>query len=577
MSFRTKTIALMILLSLCPYVITMAILGGFYRQDVQARLQQNMQDQLDVTLARLDQHLVTLQNDMAFIASLDIMNDVLSGDIDRRIMTVLLQKKADLQLAGDFHVLDEQGLVVASTSPQFIGSPYAESGFMTLPVHSTFSDESIGTLLVDFRPDNLTRYFSNNNTQRYALLFGSTTLGDIFPPADSLVLEASLSTRPDIGVRLSVLTDSAFADLDNFTRSFSIAMLLGIVVIATIAILLANSILKPVLLISTTARQITDSQDFDRRVKLDRKDEIGQLATDFNSMIGSMKNMLARLQVESENRLKLVQEKNRAEMLQTLSGKLAKYLSPQIVESIFSGEKDVTLGSSRKKLTIFFSDIVGFTDTTDKMESEDLTGLLNSYLDEMTAIALRYGATVDKYIGDAIMIFFGDPHSQGVAEDARLCVEMALAMQQRVQALSEVWRNNGYVSPFRIRIGIHTGYCTVGNFGAENRMDYTIVGSAVNLASRIESQAAPGTVTISEDTWLLVRESFPCSPSASFVPKGMTSPVQLFEVMDPAAAARILRADAKGLHVEYRPDQLPASVLESLKQLLDKAGRQDPD
>jgi len=124
---------------------------------------------------------------------------------------------------------------------------------------------------------------------------------------------------------------------------------------------------------------------------------------------------------EGENRLKLVQEKNRAEMLQTLSNKLAKYLSPQIYQSIFSGEKDVTLTSSRKKLTIFFSDIVGFTSTTDQMESEDLTQLLNSYLSEMTAIALRYGATIDKYIGDAIMIFFGDPHSQGVAEDARLC------------------------------------------------------------------------------------------------------------------------------------------------------------
>jgi adenylate cyclase len=338
---------------------------------------------------------------------------------------------------------------------------------------------------------------------------------------------------------------------------------------------LANSILKPVLLISTTARQITDSQDYDQRVKLDRNDEIGQLATDFNSMIGSMKNLLARLQVESENRLKLIQEKNRAELLQTLSSKLAKYLSPQIVESIFSGEKDVKLCSSRKKLTIFFSDIVGFTDTTDKMESEDLTSLLNSYLDEMTAIALRYGATVDKYIGDAIMIFFGDPHSQGVAEDARLCVEMALAMQQRVQALSEMWRNNGYANPFRIRIGIHTGYCTVGNFGAENRMDYTIVGSAVNLASRIESQAQAGTVTISEDTWLLVKDSFPCSPAASFVPKGMTSPVQLFEVLDPAAAARVVRADAKGLHIEYQPDQLPESALEVLKQLLDKAGRHE--
>ena len=180
--------------------------------------------------------------------------------------------------------------------------------------------------------------------------------------------------------------------------------------------------------------------------------------------------------------------------LEALSGKLAKYLAPQVYNSIFAGRQDVAIASKRKKLTVCFSDIAGFTETTDKMESEDLTQLLNHYLTEMSKIALQYGATIDKYVGDAIMMFFGDPESRGVKEDALACVAMALAMQKRIGELAGAWRDAGIETPLRCRIGIHTGYCTVGNFGSEDRMDYTIVGGAVNLASRLEHEAPPGGV-----------------------------------------------------------------------------------
>ena len=99
--------------------------------------------------------------------------------------------------------------------------------------------------------------------------------------------------------------------------------------------------------------------------------------------------------------------------LAALSSKLAKYLAPQVYNSIFTGQQDVKIVSKRKKLTVCFSDLVGFTEITDKMESEDLTQLLNHYLTEMSKIALQYGATIDKYVGDAILMFFGDPDDAG--------------------------------------------------------------------------------------------------------------------------------------------------------------------
>jgi PAS domain S-box-containing protein len=160
-----------------------------------------------------------------------------------------------------------------------------------------------------------------------------------------------------------------------------------------------------------------------------------------------------------------VSEKN--SMLETLSGKLAKYLPPQVYATIFSGAQDVKVVSQRKKLTVFFSDITGFTEITDKMESEDLTQLLNQYLTEMSRIALSYGATIDKYIGDAVMIFFGDPESRGVTADALACVKMAVAMQKRVRQLAGIWRDAGIERPLTCRMGIHTGYCTVGNSAAK--------------------------------------------------------------------------------------------------------------
>ena len=160
-----------------------------------------------------------------------------------------------------------------------------------------------------------------------------------------------------------------------------------------------------------------------------------------------------------------------------------------------------------------------------------------------------------------------------MAEDARLCVEMAVAMQQRVQALQDEWKNAGYTKAFNIRVGIHTGYCTVGNFGTESRMDYTIVGSSVNLASRIESSAAPGSIHISEDTYLLVRDHFHCLPANSLVPKGFTQPVQLYRVLTESERATVRSVDLEGFHLDYDPARLDAEQQASLQTLLDKLKR----
>ena len=187
--------------------------------------------------------------------------------------------------------------------------------------------------------------------------------------------------------------------------------------------------------------------------------------------------------------------------------------------------------SKRKKLTVCFSDLVGFTEITEKMESEDLTKLLNHYLTEMSKIALQYGATIDKYVGDAIVMFFGDPATLGVKEDALACVQMAIAMQSRVSELTLEWRNSGIETPLRCRIGVHTGYCTVGNFGSDDRMDYTMVGGTVNLASRLEHEAPPGGILLSFETYALVKDSVRCEERGNVQVKGIAQPVATYAVI----------------------------------------------
>jgi len=251
----------------------------------------------------------------------------------------------------------------------------------------------------------------------------------------------------------------------------------------------------------------------------------------------------------AEDASRLVSEKN--QILESLSSKLSKYLSPQLYKSIFSGEKNVEVASQRKKLTIFFSDIAGFTETTDMLESEELTSLLNQYLREMSAIALEYGATIDKFIGDAIMLFFGDPETEGPKEDAIACVKMAISMQQRMRDLQAEWRERGQEHVFQLRIGINTGFCTVGNFGSNDRVDYTIIGNEVNLAARLQSHADLGGILLAHETYSLVKDEVVAEETGTITVKGFPRPVRTHRVVglhDSAGVlGRVIRQEQDGL------------------------------
>jgi class 3 adenylate cyclase len=209
------------------------------------------------------------------------------------------------------------------------------------------------------------------------------------------------------------------------------------------------------------------------------------------------------------------------------------------------------------------------------MQPEQITQLLNEYFTEMSNIALFHGGTIDKFVGDAMLVFFGDPETKGEALDAKLCVRMALDMQRRLAQLHVKWRQSGTEQPFRVRMGINTGYCNVGNFGSADRMDYTIIGAEANLAARLQSIAEPGDIVMSYETYAQVRDMVVAQALPPITMKGISRevvPYAVKGVLDPSGRqVEIFSEHMTGLDFYLDPSMVDESRAEHVRALLKNA------
>ena len=258
--------------------------------------------------------------------------------------------------------------------------------------------------------------------------------------------------------------------------------------------------------------------------------------------------------------------REKSTMLEGISNQLAKYIPPQIHEALFAGKVDTKITTRRRKLTVFFSDIKNFTSTSENMQPEDLTKYLNEYFSEMTKIAVKHGATIDKYIGDSMMVFFGDPETKGEKEDARTCIEMALEMQERMVELREKWAQEGFAEPFEIRIGINTGYCNVGNFGSDQRLTYTIIGGEVNVAARLESVATVNGLYMSYETYAHVQDIVEVEQKEAIKMKGINRDIRIYSVN----RRKIVSQEKAKVAEVKKPTKRELTEIEKLKQKSEK-------
>ena len=255
-----------------------------------------------------------------------------------------------------------------------------------------------------------------------------------------------------------------------------------------------------------------------------------------NDYIHGISSVNRNLEVRIEARTRELEEANcqlaaQKRYVEDISARIGRYLPQQLYQSIFSGDSGAEIGAGRKYLTVMFSDIRDFTKRTERLEPEALSEILNLYFSAMTEIARAHGATIDKFIGDAILAFFGDPRSDGRERDAQRCVEMAVEMQRRMVALAPSFAKLGLHDPLEIRIGINSGFCTVGNFGSYERMDYTIIGGPVNVAARLQAAAEPNAILVSGNTRSLLGGGIQLRDRGRLTLKGIADPVEAFEVL----------------------------------------------
>ncbi len=314
----------------------------------------------------------------------------------------------------------------------------------------------------------------------------------------------------------------------NSDTRFLTAMVIGfsgisLVLALLLGFILSWSFIRPVRTIQTVLSGVI-SGDYSQRALVPNRDEFGALSTQLNTMAQELERLYGELRELNDNLQRRVDEQvNELERTR----ELRRYVSPQIAESILRGDRTVQLLSTRKNLTVLFSDIRGFTPLTERMETEELIDLLNDYLSEMTDIIFRHGGTLDKYIGDGIMAFFGDPIPYD--DHPARAVRAALEMQTRLAELKQKWFATRQ-EEVAIGIGIVTGYVTVGNIGSSARMEYTVIGNNVNLASRLADKAKGGQVLVVEKTLTEVRDLVDATQVDEVELEGVSRPVVVFEI-----------------------------------------------
>ena len=210
-----------------------------------------------------------------------------------------------------------------------------------------------------------------------------------------------------------------------------------------------------------------------------------------------------------------------------LNAQFKPYLTRQADRAISSGKTLPEIEHRRRYLAVFFIDIHRFTDRIEELEPEQAAEFLNTYLSRMRGIAGEFGGTVDKFIGDSLMIAFGDNSSSTPEDDVRACMRMALSMREEIHHMSLHYSDQVPNQPLTVRMGIASGYCTTGNFGATDCLEYTAIGRTVNLASRLEKLAEPDEILLSSPFSAQLSDEFCISDRGTTQVKGFARPLQI--------------------------------------------------
>jgi class 3 adenylate cyclase/HAMP domain-containing protein len=313
-----------------------------------------------------------------------------------------------------------------------------------------------------------------------------------------------------------------YRDVNKITQQ-TIYLLAGASIAAVLLLWIFTQILmRPLVKVVATMQGIIRSGDLSHRVEVEYQDEIGELSHTFNLMIGELERAYKQIKKYAFEAV-LAQKKE-----QRIRHIFQKYVPQELIDKFFANPESMLVGDNRV-LSILFSDIRSFTTISEAMAPDDLVNCLNRYFSSMVDIIMNRKGIIDKYIGDAIMAFWGAPVKHD--DDALQSVLAGLDMMDEVEVFNAHQREIGKPE-FRIGIGINYGVVTVGNIGCERKMDYTVIGDMVNLASRMEglTKTYHQPILISESLHMKVQDALPCRLLDTVAVKGKTRGVKIFTV-----------------------------------------------
>ncbi|MEZ4402022.1 MAG: adenylate/guanylate cyclase domain-containing protein [Kofleriaceae bacterium] len=331
----------------------------------------------------------------------------------------------------------------------------------------------------------------------------------VYPRAGGAVVGAARSLHEVPWVVVAERREAVvFASIATMRRAIVVAIVAAMVLAILAAVLWSSRLAAPVRTLVRFADDLAHRR-FDRRVTVDTGDELEDLAT---AMSGAAADLAASEATIARER--------------KIRGDLGRYLPGQLVDKIVLEQQDLRLGGERRQITVLFADVASFTSLVERLPPEHVVAILNQLFTILTEIGFRHGGTVDKFIGDCVMAFWGAPSDQ--PDHASRAVAAAEDMLRWLEIGNEAWQAQ-YGVTIHLAIGINSGEAVVGNFGSEARMEYTCIGDTVNVAARLEALARPQQILASRST----RDAAPGPeyiPLGSHQAPGRAEPLELYEV-----------------------------------------------
>jgi class 3 adenylate cyclase len=315
---------------------------------------------------------------------------------------------------------------------------------------------------------------------------------------------------------LSVPAKTVFEPLDRLSLqilTLNLLMIMGLFILLSVV---SRKISKPIIDLKDSAIHVTSSGSYSDPIQVITADEVGQLTSAFNEMMEGLRQR------------------------DFIRDTFGRYVTKEVVEELLDTSEGLKLGGEVREVTIMFSDLRGFTPLCEQLPPDTLITLLNSYLSRMSTIIGEYKGTINEFIGDAILTFFGAPVKHG--DSPERAVACALAMQMSMEEVNRENRNKG-LPPLSMGIGVNTGEVIVGNIGSEERAKYGVVGHHINLASRVEGMTLGGQILITPSTYEQVKEVVIIRAVHPVKFKGVEEKIDLYDIVGMHSPYNLLLSD----------------------------------